>query len=222
MTHVRKPRMAGFFVGFVTKPGLSTLIDRRGAGIAQKSVRGCGKRFRYRALKRTRFKVFAVAVVVAVLVSWFAVANYQYLAMAWMKACAPENVRVSSLCHAADGSILFSAELTDRHQYEDVLTKYIDGVAYVNFRRQVLPSADQSQGFDEWWVDLHTVLRDGVFGVQSYHVATGEPDEFRELTVIRIGTPDDYVTVWEKGTEISLADAQTLRQFQDFMGEPND
>lgn len=167
-----------------------------------------------RALKRTRFKAIAIAVVAAVLVVWLAIQSYSYLEISWTVHIPPENVVIADLCHAADGAILFHESANDGLMINGCYTQYVDDIIYMGFSREKINPTKQT--WEPEWQNLNTILRDGtILYPASYNAETDEYGGWTELLAIRVGTPEDYVTVWEKGTEIPPADAEAEQWYQD-------
>lgn len=169
-----------------------------------------------RALKRTKLKAIAIAVVATILVGWLATASYSYLEISWTVRIPPQNVVITDLCHTEDGVILFHQSANDGLMINGWFMQYVDDVVYLDYSRPKINPVKET--WDLEWQDMNTILRDGTFQYPaSYDAETDEYGDWTELLAIRVGTPEDYVTVWEKGTEIPAADAETELWYQDFM-----
>lgn len=170
----------------------------------------------HRALKRTKFKAIAIAVVSTILVGWLAVTSYSYLEISWTVRVPPQNIVIADLCHTANGAILFHESANDGLMINGCFTQYVDGMIYMDYSRQKINPSKQT--WDPEWQDLNTFLRDGTLQFPtSYDEETDEYGDWKELLAIRVGTPEDYVTVWEKGTEIPPASAEAEQWYQDMM-----
>lgn len=164
-----------------------------------------------RALKRTKIRVIALTVIAMLFVGGLVVANYKYIVMAWTVRVPPEIVVIADVCYLPDGTIFFREYARDGSYMSGRYTQYVDGVCYMDFEREKLNPVKQTWGSSWEW--LNTKLQDGKFMYSVF-------DEWDELLGIRVGTPEDYVSIWEKGMEIPPADPQVEKEYWDWMNMP--
>ncbi len=176
-----------------------------------------------RALKRTKFKAIAIAVAAAVLVGWVGIAAWGHLAMTWEVRISPEMAMISDLCHTTSGMILYHKSMKDGIAANGGSMGYAqdEEAIYIDFtRRKINPGKESQLDMDDWeWID--TTLRDGQFVYPTkYDFDTDETVEWGIVKSIRVGTPDDYVTVWEEGVDIPLADPETDEWYEYYWNPP--
>jgi hypothetical protein len=176
-----------------------------------------------RALKRTKIKLIAVAVAAALLLAWVGSAVWGHVVMTWEVRVPPEDIVMTDFCHTTSGLILYRDSMKDGLAAEGIFTQYVeaDRAIYIDYSRLKLHPVKESDFFADQWEWIDTTLRAGQFVYPTRsNPDTLEPAEWGVVTSIRIGNPDDYVTAWQEGTDIPLADPQTDEWYEYYMNPP--
>jgi hypothetical protein len=80
----------------------------------------------------------------------------------------------------------------------------MDGALYVSYSAPWISPSNAGL----WESDNFVTLKDGKGYYEDDWDENGDPI-YQEITALRIGTPEEYISVWEQGEELPLCDAET-------------
>ncbi len=158
----------------------------------------------HRALKRTRIQAIALGIVIALLLvlggSW----AWEYILNASLAPIPITNIEISNLCQTQSGVLLFHMNTNGYTEGTRVTYTYdLDQkVVYVQWFQSWLTRGNRKEPVP--WSEPGILLRDGVG--YSYDIGEVDHDEVSEL---RVGTPEEYITIWETGMIVPPVDEAT-------------
>ena len=162
--------------------------------------------------KNMRRNAWLRGILVTILCAAILVGMYQFAAKARIFPVAVEKIQISEVGQLENGVITFHLYITDDAPLYRMALRREGSVMYLEPKRAIL---------DYWpsYLNLRfTMMNDRYFTAAVRDLLTEEVLEaadimiWDDLDAIRVGTPEAYVSVWERGMELAPA-AQVLEEW---------